>query len=101
MKKITKIELQKPYRILCTFNHNEQRIIDLKEIFSADDPYAQKVLNKSAFKKVQIGDFGELYWKDVAEMKDLHGKTIPCNYDISPEWVYRKSKPFLLEEKVT
>lgn len=42
---------------------------------------------------MQIGEWGELYWSDAAEITLLNGEKEPCNYDISAEFAYHNSVP--------
>ena len=99
MKKIIDITFEEPYKILCYFNNGEKRILDLKQILDPRQKYAKKVFDESIFYKAKVGDFGEIYWDNVAEIKDYDGKYIPCEYDISPELIYSNSVP--VEEKPT
>jgi hypothetical protein len=93
MKKIIKIEFCENNQIICHFDNNELRIIDLSKTIK--DKYITKILSdETIFKSAKIGEFGELYWANAAEIKDLNGKIIPCEYDISPEFAYYNSKPF-------
>ncbi|RRO17775.1 hypothetical protein [Flavobacteriaceae bacterium 14752] len=58
------------------------------------DQYISKIIeNEDIFKKVEIGNYGQILWHNVAYMKDLDGNKIPCEYDISPEFAYIHSKP--------
>ncbi|GEM_PF-3423871 len=38
-----------------------------------------------------IGDFGQIYWDHILQMRDLQGEFIPCEYDLSPEFIYENS----------
>jgi hypothetical protein len=91
MIKTTKIIEIKPYKILCSFNNGELRQLDLESVLSTEDKYVQKILTPDVFSKVKIGEFGQIYWENIAEIKDLNGKSIPCEYDLSPEFVYYNS----------
>lgn len=65
-------------------------MIDLNKTLKGK--YANKILNNEAvFKSALIGDFGEIYWANVAEITDLNGNKTPCEYDMSPEFVYQNS----------
>ena len=58
------------------------------------DKYAIKILNNEAiFKAAKVDEFGEIFWQDVAEIVDLNGEKIACEYDLSPEFVYHNSEP--------
>lgn len=91
MKRILEISYQEPFKIVCSFNNGEQRLLDLQYALNPKQKYTQKILNNKTFKKAKIGVFGEIYWEGIAEMKDLEGNTIPCEYDISPDFAYIKS----------
>lgn len=92
MRKIIKIELMDSNQVICHFKNGEVRILDLSS--TINDKYASKILTDEAvFTSVKIGEFGEIYWPDIAEITDFDGKVIPCNYDISPEFAYHNSKP--------
>lgn len=52
-----------------------------------------KLYDEAIFRQVCIGEAGQLFWKDITTMKDEKGNTIPCEYDISPEFAYYSSLP--------
>ena len=93
MNKIVKISVQEPYKLLCFFNNGDQRILDLEEVLDSKKKFASKIFDTTIFNKVKVGSFGEAYWDDVAEMKDLNGNIIPCKYDICPDFAYLNSNP--------
>ncbi|MBC6427601.1 MAG: DUF2442 domain-containing protein [Ekhidna sp.] len=93
MNKITKISISEPYKLLCFFNNGEQRILDLEKVLDPEKKFVSKVLTVNTFKKVRIDSFGGISWEGVAEMKDLDGKIIPCDYDICPDFAYLNSTP--------
>ncbi len=99
MKKIIDISFKEPYKILCYFNDGEKRMLDLKQILDPQQKYEKKVFNESIFYRAKVGDFGEIYWDNLAEIKDFDGNYIPCEYDISPELIYSNSIP--VEENTT
>ncbi|MEO6189351.1 MAG: hypothetical protein ABIO44_02300 [Saprospiraceae bacterium] len=78
----------KPYSITCSFNNGEVRRLDVEKVLSKENKYVQEILTLPIFSQAKIGEFGELYWEDVAKMKDLNGNEIPCAFDPSPEFVY-------------
>ncbi len=91
MTKIVKIDLIEDNQIVCYFENNEVRILNLQS--SISDRYINKILSdKKIFKSAKIGELGEIYWSDIAEIRDLDGKTKLCQYDISPEFAYFNSK---------
>ena len=92
-EKIEQIIIKQPYQLICVFNNKEKRLLDLRDVLDETDKYAGKVFNLSTFNQVKIGELGELYWEDLAEMKNLKGELIECAYDISPDLAYMKSQP--------
>ena len=91
MNKITDISFLELFKILCTFSNGEQRILDLNSTLK--DKYSKKIFNEDVFSQAKIGSLGEIYWEGIAEIKDLNGKIIPCEYDISPEFAHVNSIP--------
>ena len=97
MIKIVQIKLIESKRVVCYFNNNEVRILDLTD--TLNDKYANSILSDDAvFMRVQVGQMGEICWPDLAEMRGVNGEIIPCAYDISPEFAYHYSKPMLASE---
>lgn len=88
---ITKIE---NYCIEILFNNGEQKTIDFKPIIdnNYNDIFIKKLLNINQFKQAKVGTLGEIYWENMATMKDTNGSIITCNYDCSPEFIYMNSK---------
>ena len=79
------------YTIICKFNNGEVKKIEVDKVLSTSDPYYAKVLNTEIFKTVKIGQQGQLYWQNVAQIKELDGTYTACEYDISPEFLYNFS----------
>ena len=98
MKKIEKILIKQPYQLICVFNNGEKRLLDLKNVVDEDDKYFKKIFNPHVFHQTKIGELGELYWDNLAEIKNLDGDLIKCAYDISPDLAYMKSQP--IEEEL-
>ena len=96
MKKIQNIEILEDYKIRCEFNNGEVRDLDITTFMDRAGNYSKKVYDKSVFCKVKLGEFGQLYWEGIAEMKTLEGKIIPADYDICPDFAYMNSVPIAL-----
>lgn len=94
MLKIVEIISVEPYNVICKFNTGEIKIIALENCISTSSNNVDKakLLNKEFFKQVQIGKFGELFWADSAFMKNEKNELIPCEFDLSPEFVYHNSR---------
>ena len=91
MKRIIQIEIQEPFKILCLFENGEQRMINLEKLLDKQNKYASKILNEHTFRQAKVGSFGEIYWDEIAEIRDLEGRSSPCPFDISAEYVYWNS----------
>ncbi len=99
MNRVVNISFQEPFKILCVFNNGEQRILDIEQVLDTEQEYAKKVFDQKVFNKAKVGAFGEIFWEGIAEMKDLNGSVIPCQYDICPDFAYLKSKPISKKPK--
>ncbi|MEM8900748.1 MAG: DUF2442 domain-containing protein [Bacteroidota bacterium] len=93
MHKIISVEVQSPFKLICHFKNGEIRTVDLDKVLDRNDKYTKKVLAEETFQKVKIDPLGGIYWEGIAEMKDINGQHIPCEYDISAELIYAKSSP--------
>lgn len=94
MIKIIRIEILDSFRILCYFNSNERRVLDLKNVLDPNNKIVNQILNPTIFKTAQVGELGEIKWENMGEIKELDGSLTLCEYDISPEFAYYKSAPF-------
>jgi hypothetical protein len=66
MHKVTAVEVLEGYRLKLTFDDGRQGVVDVshlvgKGVFSIWSDY-------SVFRKVQIGEFGELMWSDEVDL---------------------------------
>ncbi len=93
MKKIVELYIEKPFVLLCVFANGEKRLFDLSN--SLNDKYAKKLMNEEVFRQAKIGSFGEVYWENVAEIRNLKGELEPCQYDMSAEFVYENSTAYV------
>jgi hypothetical protein len=83
-----------PFYIVCLFNNGELRklIVEPMLFVKINKTSADALFDKNIFNSVKIGEMGQLYWENIATMKDEKGNLIPCEYDLSPEFVYHHSK---------
>ena len=93
MNRLNTIAFKEDFKIACFFSNGESRLLELKKVLDSNDKYAKKIFHNHIFEKAEIGEFGEIFWPGLAEMRDERGKLIPCAYDISPEFVYHNSTP--------
>ena len=92
MRKVLKIDLIGDNKIICFFKNGEQRLLDLKATLK--DKYGKLITSdKTTYSQATIGEFGEIMWNGLAQMRDSNGETIPCAYDMSPEFAYQNSTP--------
>lgn len=93
MRRIHKIELIGDNKIVCFFKNGEQRLLNLNTVLK--DKYGRLVTSdNSTYQKAKIGEFGEIFWNGLAQMKDYDGNYIDCSYDMSAEFAYQNSTPF-------
>ena len=93
-KEIIEVSL---FSVVCKFNNGEIRKLDVEKNFAdkIEDAYVHNILTKAVFGSVKIGEIGQLYWENAAQMRDLDGKLVLCEYDMSPEFVYHNSTRIL------
>jgi hypothetical protein len=91
MLKIQSIKILDSRTILCVFNTGETRIFDIKRSLDSNNKLAKKLANQDTFKNAKIGEFGEIYWEGIGEIKEIDGSISSCVYDISPEFVFYNS----------
>ena len=98
MLKIIQINVEKNLHVRCHFNNGEIKVIDILPILNNHSKLKgiQKLYQQEFFEKVEIGEFGELVWRNCIEL-DHDGQSQLWDYDISPEFVYQLS---LLENKL-
>jgi hypothetical protein len=91
MKWVVNIKEVKPYTVVCQWNDDVVRSIDLTEFISkkAENPensYAQ-LYDKARFAEVKC-DGTTLYWDDGLEFEDYDGKIKKGPLDIAPELLF-------------
>jgi hypothetical protein len=95
--KVKKIIELKPYYLIFEFENGEIKKLVVDQFLNGQDSFSvERILNPSHFIKAQIGSLGQLYWPEAAHMKDINGDMILCEYDMSPEFIYNNSVPYIL-----
>lgn len=92
MKKVIQVSYFEDYKLKLVFNNLDQKVLDFLPIIQKDliqFESLKKLLDKDLFKKVQIGEMGELFWEGLIEYPN--GSI--WNYDISPELCFEISIP--------
>ena len=102
LARILKIKSVKDFKINCIFNNGETRVIDFNELFSkwkvskSDPEYL--LLSEKEFKKVELRN-QTLSWKNVKiELKDFNKKKTIQPFELSPDILYKESKPVLAQK---
>jgi GR25 family glycosyltransferase involved in LPS biosynthesis len=54
----------------------------------------KKLADPEVFKEAKIGQFGEIYWENIGEIKELDGSVSLCEFDVSPEFVFYNSTKY-------
>ena len=77
------VQVNDDFSVVCTFNTEETRIVDLSGLVAqfkqANDGWASKIADIEYFKQVQLDSYGTLKWDN-----DL---------DFCPDVLYEMSKP--------
>ena len=89
--KIQSIKIIDSHKILCVFNTGEMRTLDITHALDSTNKLVKKLENQDVFKNAKLGQFGEIYWEEVGEIRELDGSISSCVYDISPEFVFYNS----------
>lgn len=92
MIRITEIKVSSPYYIQCTFNNGVTKKLDVLPVIEHHLHLngVSALLNEAFFKKVRIGEFGEIVWDKVVKTCQS-GVEVYWDYDISPEFAYENS----------
>lgn len=90
---VTNILETQPYFLIVAFDNGEVRKLEMQPILESQQHYpgVEKLFDTNIFLHPHIGNFGQIYWDNILQMRDLQGEFIPCEYDLSPEFVYENS----------
>jgi hypothetical protein len=90
MIRITDIKVTPPYNLICRFNSGDIKQLDVLPIIKQHKHLigVEKLLNEEVFKKVRIGEFGEIVWDKIV-ITEHNGEQICWDYDISPEYAFQ------------
>ena len=92
MRRIVKISFKGKDQIICRFENEETRILNLATTIK-DGQMEKALFNEELFKTAQLVEFGEIYWANMGEIIELDGLLKACTYDISPEFAYYNAQP--------
>ena len=86
MLKVNKILEIENFAIICEFNNGVKKKLNVLPLIQ-NHSHLQGIdllQNEIVFKKVAVGEMGEIFWKNIITSKsnDL------WNYDISPEFIF-------------
>lgn len=90
MLKILEVEIKSPYKLKCKFNTGETKLFNVLPVIQNHHLIngVSELLNDDIFKKVIVGQMGEILWKNI--VKEENSDTY-FDYDISAEYVYENS----------
>jgi hypothetical protein len=85
MIRVTKILKIDSGKIVCQLNNGTKKSIDVKPLIEKHSIFEgiEQLKNETFLKTAQIGEFGEIYWKDAVTTSSKQ----KWNYDISPEYI--------------
>ncbi len=89
MLKIIQIKILEALILVCEFNNGQKRIINVEALIEkhGDLDGIDQLRSFDNFRKVQIGNIGEVLWKRLIRSKGKGQKDL-WDYDLSPEFVY-------------
>jgi DNA-binding XRE family transcriptional regulator len=95
--RIIKIQEVTGFFVKCMFNNGESRLLDFKKIFEGwrigENNLEYPLLNAKEFSKVQLRNY-TLSWPNISvTLIDEDGKEVSHPYELSPDELYRLSKP--------
>lgn len=75
--------------LTCLFSDGALKNIDMRPLLKKYQYLdgISKLYTSEIFNKVEIGQFGELVWRDLVKMKHNNEEQL-WDYDVSPEFVY-------------
>ena len=93
MIKVTAIEKAEPYVIVCRFNNNMVKKLDILPLIENHKNLdgIEKLLDIETFSKVRVGELGELVWDKIIKTTNYKGERETWDYDISPEFAFINS----------
>lgn len=92
MERVVEITEIGKYYCVCRFNNGTIKKINIEPLIKSHaNKLTRNLFDFSIFSEVKIGDVGQLYWADTSTMKDEKGNIIPCEYDISPEFIFHNA----------
>ncbi len=85
MIRVVKILKVDSGNIICELNNGTKKKVDINPLIQKHARFEgiSQLKNEDFLKTAQIGEFGEIYWKDAVTTS---GKQ-KWNYDISPEYI--------------
>lgn len=94
MIKVKEIQKNDSYSLQILFSNGEIKLINFASIIqaNANNEYFKILAIPEVFTKAKVGKLGEIYWENIATIKELDGSVSPCNFDFSPEFIYAHAK---------
>ena len=92
MIKVTSIDILEPYFLVCRFNTGITKKLDVFPLIQNHEKLKgiEKLLDGKTFKKVRIGDAGEIVWDKIITTS-YRGEDQIWDYDISPEFAFENA----------
>lgn len=92
MIRVTAIDIQDPYFLLCRFNTGVTKKLDIFPLIKNHENLTgiEKLLDRKTFSKVRIGEAGEIVWEKIITTVYC-GEEQVWDYDISPEFAFENA----------
>ncbi|MFM7195852.1 MAG: hypothetical protein ACKOYP_13870 [Bacteroidota bacterium] len=91
MIRVISIDQIEPYAIICSLSNGIKRKVEVKPLIENHLHLdgISSLLHRPEFMKAEIGEMGEIRWKNV--IKNSDGES--WDYDISPEFILHEGLP--------
>ncbi len=89
MTKVLSIETIEPYFLVCRFNNNSLKKLDILPLIQNHKELngIEQLMDSETFKKARVGEMGEILWDKIITT-NYNGEEVIWDYDISPEFAF-------------
>ena len=95
MIKVTSIERAEPYFLVCRFNNQAIKKLDILPLIENHKNLQciEQLLESQIFNKARIGKMGQIVWDNIIST-NYNGVEMIWDYDISPEFAFENAEPW-------
>ena len=96
MLKVSSIEKAEPYFLICRFNNEVIKKLDILPLIENHKNLEgiDQLLKTNIFNQVSIGEMGEIVWPNI--IRTIHNGVVTIwDYDISPEFAFENATVYV------